>query len=139
LLKFEGKAVYPRNKDHYFAGVYGIEHGIDNLLGTSYEAALFLEHNFDSRGVSSTSIYQNDLFAGLRVNFGDTAGTALFLGGYYDLDHGSTIGRVSFETRLSDNLRFEVEGYVFDADKPEDSLYDARGLDQLTIGLKLTF
>ena len=76
---------------------------------------------------------------GARLDFANTLGTTVRLGGYMDLDFGSVFATIRLETRLNDWLSLEAVGYMAEADDQADRLYTARDIDQLSIGLIWNF
>ena len=139
LFKFEGIHVDRDSGESSRAAVYGVEHVVGGVFGTPWEATLFAEHNFDSRGSAGPSAYQDDLFLGLRLNFANTRDTWLTLGGFRDLQLGGVLGTIEVESRLTHQLSLNA-GYVFvDADDPEDALSAAREFDHVSIGVQWNF
>jgi hypothetical protein len=47
--------------------------------------------------------------------------------------------RVTLETRLSDRILLNIEGYLTHARDRRDALYNARQIDQLSVSLQWNF
>lgn len=139
LFKLESKHVDPRGENAFTAAVGGIEQVFGALLGGNTELFGFIEYNYDSRGTDGPSIYQNDIFIGTRINFSNVLDTNMNAGIFVDLEHGSSLGRVALDTRLTDALRLTVDAYVFEADDPDDALFSARNADQVAVALRWFF
>lgn len=139
LLKFEGRHTELDNGPSYQNLVYGAEYVIGSPFGTRNELVLYLEHNWDSRGVASPNVFQNDLFVGARLNISNGLGTSIRVGGYYDLDYGSLFASARVETRLNDSVSLLAQAYLVDAGDPADVLTGADNLDQFSLNLKWNF
>lgn len=139
LFKLEAKQVRPRNEPSFRAAVYGFEQALGRIGRAPFDLSVFIEHNWDSRGEAAPNFLQNDLFMGLRLDFANTLATVLTLGLFQDLDHGSRLGRVLLETRLTDELSLAGELYLVSAKKPQDRLFGARDLEQVSVKLKWNF
>jgi hypothetical protein len=139
LFKFEGIHVDPRSAGSYNAAVYGIEHNLGTVGSSGWEATLFAEHNWDSRGNARGVVFQNDLFLGARINFANVRDSQLTLGAMYDLDHGGLLGNIEFDTRLTDQLSLNAQYTFVSADDPDDALFTAQDIDQLTVRVEWNF
>lgn len=141
LLKLEAAHVDPEvaGEESYWATVTGIEYLPGEVLDLPWETTLYLEHNWDSRGDDGPSMFQNDVFVGLRIGFGNPNETALRLGAVADLDHGGVLGSATLTTRLNDQLRLEAQYLFVDAHDRRDALYTARDLNQVSMSLQWHF
>ena len=77
------------------------------------DLGLVLEYLWDERGESSNQPFQNDLLAGVRLSFNDTATTDALLGLVQDLDGGATTLSLEASTRLFESFRLSVESTKF--------------------------
>lgn len=141
LLKLEAAHVDPHadGEDTYRAAVAGIEYLPGGFLGLPWETTFYVEYNWDSRGDDGPSVFQNDLFTGMRIDFGNLNETALRIGAVTDLEHGGMLGSATLTTRLIDQFRLEADYLFVDADDRKDALYSARDLDQLSVSVQWHF
>ncbi len=77
------------------------------------DLGLVLEYLWDQRGTDSNQLFQNDLLAGLRFAFNDTATSDALFGIVQDLDNGATTLSIEASTRLFDSYRLKVFGQQF--------------------------
>lgn len=141
LLKLEAARVIPRkdSEDSYWAGVAGIEYLTGSALDLPWETTLYAEYNWDSRGDDGPSIFQNDVFLGLRVGFGNVDETELRLGMVKDLEHDGMLGSAKLTTRLNEQFRLVAEYIFTEANNPSDALFNARDLDQVSVSMQWHF
>ena len=59
------------------------------------------------------TIFDEDLFGGIRLTFNDTADSRVLFGALYDVKDGSTYFYVEASRRLFDNWRIELEARYF--------------------------
>jgi hypothetical protein len=72
------------------------------------ELKWMLEYTYDERGKEQISGINNDLFAGLNLNFNDRQSTNLLLSGFYDFDFGTTIFQTRAERRVGEVWKIAV-------------------------------
>lgn len=125
LLKFEGLARSGKGQ-HYQAFASGFEYTFYGLLDTSIDVGLLSEYHYDSRGDDATTLFNQDIFAGMRITLNDTMDTAFLGGVFYDHDNGSTAYRVEFERRLGDRYKLLIEGQKFSEAARSDLAYNFR-------------
>ena len=77
------------------------------------DVGLVVEYLWDERGDSSNQPFQNDLLAGVRFSFNDTATSDALLGIIQDLDGGATSLSLEASTRLFESFRLSVETTQF--------------------------
>jgi hypothetical protein len=135
-LVLKGEAIYRFNQGSpFFATVFGGEYTINNAFG-GVDLGLLAEFNWDDRKQSKNAptIYDEDIFGGVRLTFNDTADSRVLFGALYDVKDGSTYFYVEASRRLFDNWRIELEARYFTG-KEDDVLQaiDADSYAQLRI------
>ena len=112
IIKFEGMTRTGHGGDRIWAAVGGFEYTFTDVGSSGMDVGLLGEFLYDSRDLDDGpyTVFDNDLFAGVRVTFNDLDSTTLLVGGYVDVDLGSTILTAELETRLYDNIKLSVEG-----------------------------
>jgi hypothetical protein len=118
-LVLKAEALYRFNQGNpFFATVFGGEYTFKNVSGSGVDLGLLAEFNWDDRKSSwrnPGTIYNKDVFAGMRLTFNDAYDTNLLLGTLVDVDNHSTF--ISFEAsrRVFTNWRAELEARFFAA------------------------
>lgn len=77
------------------------------------DLGLVFEYLWDERGLDSNQIFQNDILAGFRFAFNDTATSDALIGFIADLDGGATTLSIEASTRLLESYRLSVLGRKF--------------------------
>ena len=88
----------------YRAAIIGLEHNIYDLAASGYDLVLLAEFATDSRQLDSHTGFQNDLIGGGRLLLNDIDDSEIMLLLTHDLDYTASTARLSYNTRLSDNL-----------------------------------
>jgi len=97
------------HQDDFLAGVGGFEYTFYQVKGAADLGVLF-EYLYDGRGtISPVTVFDDDLFAGVRLALNDTQNTTLLLGSVIDRDDGSTSGLLEAERRLGRHVTVELE------------------------------
>lgn len=103
------------------AAAFGFEYTLVGIANSSLDIGIIGEYIYDDRAIAETTLYDNDLMMGLRVNLNDPESTELLLGLIQDMQRDSTILSIELSRRLSDSLKFELSLAVFnniDKDDP---------------------
>lgn len=127
--------------DSHFAAVGGLEYTLVGFAGSRTDVGLVAEYAWDQRGddPTTTSLFDNDLFLGLRLTPNDTVSTQLLMGVMQDLGEAETVLTIEASRRLGSHWRLILDAWFFLA-QPEDSiLYDIRDDDFLRLELAYFF
>jgi hypothetical protein len=123
------------------AVVGGFEYTIFDLFGGDASLGLLAEYLYDDRGLDISSgliigaAYDDDVFAGLRLQLNDVADTYLLAGVSVDRDDASTTVSLEASRRLDDRWRLELEGWGFFNVSPDDVLAAVADDDHLILRL----
>ncbi len=100
--------------DRYVAFTGGFERTLVGILGSATDLGLLAEYLYDSRGLSATTPFQNDLFLGTRLALNDVQGSELLTGAIIDLESGALLLSAEGSRRLGDSwsLSLEVRAFV---------------------------
>ncbi len=83
------------------------------LIG-AVDVTLLSEYARDVRPVGTPiTVYDNDVFTGLRVAANDLSGTELLAGAFVDVRSGFALGRLEAQRRLDDHFKVAVQGTLF--------------------------
>ena len=140
LLKLEAisrhghQGVDARN---FGAVVVGFEHTIGGFAEYIWDLGLIAEYNWDDRPRSAPpTIFDRDVFLGLRMQFNDASDSSILAGLLLDTTKNSVYARIEGSTRIRDNLRLEIEGaFVLDVDPLDYVLRQIKDDAFLTIRL----
>jgi hypothetical protein len=115
---FKAEALYRwGHSDPFFATVFGGEYTIKNAFDDDIDVGLLLEYNHDDRNATNPgTVFDNDVFGGVRFTFRDKSDTQVLFGALVDVENGSTYAYVESSTRLDDDWRAGVEGRLFSGD-----------------------
>jgi len=134
---------YHRNGyfDRYFAAVGGFEYTFYGVGGGKTDLGLLSEYAYDERGdkPTTTSIYDNDAFFGMRLTPNDTAGTQLLMGFMQDLEESENLLVVEASRRFGDHWRLILEAWLFLNAPRQRILYDLRDDDFARLELAYYF
>ena len=116
LWKFEG-IVRNGQGATFGALVGGFEHTFYQIRQSAADLGLLIEYLYDDRdddpALAPATLFQNDLFAGLRLAFNDIQDTSILAGAIVDLDNQSTLFQVEAQRRLGDHWSAEIQGRFF--------------------------
>ncbi|MEM7505757.1 MAG: hypothetical protein AAF415_03345 [Pseudomonadota bacterium] len=99
--------------DNFVSFTGGFEHTLFGVFDSTADLGLITEYAFDERGQNALTAFQNDLILGTRLALNDAEDTAFLLTSAFDMNDGAVALRLEGETRLSDNLKLELEGQGF--------------------------
>lgn len=117
-LVLKGEAIYRwGHSDPFFAIVGGGEYTIRNAFDGDIDVGLLVEYNFDDRNATNPgTVFDNDLFGGVRVSFKDESDTQILVGALVDTEDGSSYVYLESSRRFGDDWRAGVELRLFNGD-----------------------
>ncbi len=113
-------------EEDFGAATAGFEYSFARLPGapdSSMSLSAFLEYLYDSRGDQALTSFENDVFAGLRLDGNDAAGTSIEAGIIQDASESSRVISFEAERRFGAHLRTRLTARFFDL-APTDFLAD---------------
>ena len=138
LWKLE--AIYSDNKlEDFYAAVGGFEFTSYGIAGGSADLGWLLEYHYDERGENLLSVFQKDLYAGVRYSGNDIASTQLLVGALYDLDNDTVFGSIEASRRFGEEWVLSLEARLFNQVDRRDPLYPLRRDDYLELQLQRFF
>lgn len=137
LLKLEVIARSTAAQDHQ-ALVGGFEYTFFDI-GAGMDIGALLEYHHDTRGLGTNAIFQNDLFAGIRLGLNDEQSTEFLAGGYLDLDNDSVFFRLEGSRRFGSSFKASLNAQLFNISEPTDPQYFIRQDDYLEFSLGYYF
>lgn len=101
---------------YFTAMTAGFEYLVADIYrGTSLSP--MLEYNHDDRKNATVNIYDNDLFAGFRIDLNDLSDTRIKGGALTDLEGGTVLGTVEGNRRFGESWKVLLEGRFFSVRK----------------------
>ncbi len=99
--------------DTIWAGVGGLEYTFYDIAQSGIDVGLLAEYLYDSRGDSGASVFQDDIFGGIRLAFNDTQDSQVLVGAIVDRDLGSTFFNLEASRRITDHWKAAAEIRAF--------------------------
>jgi len=127
--------------DPYVAATGGLEYTFYGFAGGKSDVGLVAEYVYDERGddPEMTSIFDDDLFLGLRLSPNDLAGTQVLMGFMQDLGDPENAVSVEASRRFGDHWRLSLDLWLF-LDAPENNvIYYIRDDDFVRLELAYHF
>ena len=122
----------------YIAATFGFEYTFYGILDSAVDLGTLMEYSWESRN-ENAGIFDNDLFAGLRLAFNDVQSSEVLGGVFYDTDLGSASLRIEASRRLGDSWKLSAEMQVFSHVDASDPLTAFAADDYLQIELARYF
>jgi len=138
LWKWEG---YFRNGyfQDYFATVGGFEYTFFDVAGSGHDISVLSEYSWNDRDDGGMTIFQNDLFGGLRWAPNDEAGTQLLVGFSQDMEQHENALTIEASRRFGAHWRLIVEAWCFLNAEPSGVLHELRDDDFARLELAYYF
>lgn len=126
--------------DDFIALVGGFEYTYYQVGSGVYDVGVLVEYLRDERGVSAPStLFQDDLFLGVRLGFNDTQNTALLAGVLSDLGGEERSLFVEFERRINSRWSMALEGRFFLSSEISSPQYALKEDSFMTLSLSWYF
>lgn len=125
--------------ENYNAFVGGFEYTFVGINESAADLGVLLEYNYDSRDHLALTVFENDIFAGMRLALNDPQSSELLAGVMYDLDFNSKSFRLEASRRLGESYKLGVEAHLFWDVDPLDPMYAFRKDDFVQITLASYF
>lgn len=123
LLHVAGRADRDGDTRDSLAYSFEVENQTYGVFGMDADLSLLMAYTGNSLGRDSTDIFQDDISLGAKLNWNNVGSTEVSLLVNHDMTYGSSFGTLSFETRLRDNLKLELDFVDF---------FDVDGRDTLS-------
>ena len=100
---------------------------------TSMDLGILAEYHWDERGTSGPSIFNHDLFGGVRLAANDVNDTQVLAGFITDMNNRSTMLNLEASRRLSNFWKVELEVRLFVDASRNDPSYGLRNEDYIQL------
>lgn len=123
------------------AWVLGVEYTIFQLARSSWDLGLIAERIADDRDEVDVpaTLFDDELFLGVRLGFNNQADSSLLLGGYLDRQTKEAIYRAEFSHRINRVFSLSLTATTFSANKADQSLSMLRNDDFISLTLSAHF
>ncbi len=138
LWKWEGYFRKGYAQD-YFATVGGFEYTFYDVAGSGHDVGLLSEYCWNDRNDGGLTIFQNDLFGGLRWTPNDAAGTQLLMGFSQDMEQDENAMSIEASRRFGSHWRLTLEAWLFLNAEGSGVLHDLRDDDFARLELAYYF
>jgi hypothetical protein len=113
LIKHE--SIYNQNSfEDYLSTVYGFEYTFFQLNDGLFDLGVLFEHLYSNKSRIVDEVFNNDVFAGVRVALNDVQSSSLLFGVIYDPDSSEGIVKFESEKRVGQDWTIAVNAlYIF--------------------------
>ncbi len=123
----------------YAALTAGFEYTLTGVLDSGIDLGLLAEYLYDDRGINATTVFQDDVFAGVRLSFNDVSSSEVLFGIYADRDSDAHIVNLEANRRLGKSTRLTLEARWFNDIPATDPLYSQHHDDYVQMELAYYF
>ncbi len=112
---FKAEAIYRWGQNNpFFATVFGGEYTFKDPFAEGFDLGVLAEYNYDDRDANNPgTIFDNDIFAGLRLTMNDETDTHALIGALVDVRDGSSYLYLESSRRVGEDWRVGLEARVF--------------------------
>src|SRR6185503_13806955 len=135
----EGFNNFSGKEETYVAGGLGAEYTFKSFFNTGADVGLLGEFLWDSRGRRSTSLFEHDMFLGVRVNLNDKDDTRALFGYIQDVKDSDKIFYLGASRRITDAIRVDLQARFFLNPSNDRILVDVRNDHYVQLSLQYRF
>ncbi|MFH0780982.1 MAG: hypothetical protein V2B20_03390 [Pseudomonadota bacterium] len=117
----------------------GFEYTFFAIANTAMDVGLIGEYIYDSRETAKTSLYDNDIMSGIRLNINDLHSKELLVGVVRDTRRNSTVLRLEYSQRLGTAFKLETSAICFPAIDQTDPAYFYHKDSSVTLSISYYF
>ncbi len=113
----------------YFAATGGFEYTFVGVGGSNADMGLLCEYAYNDRDDGGQTIFQNDLFVGMRMTPNDAASTHLLMGFAQDTEKSENAFSIEASRRFGANWRLILEAWFFLDSADDSAIHELRDAD----------
>jgi len=121
--------------DPFNALTGGFEYTFTNAWDSNTDLGVLFEYLFDSRGSSTSTPFEDDIFLAARLALNNAQGTEMLAGAVLDRETGATFINVEGSRRLGDRWKLNVELRAFVGVLENDPFFGFRNDDHIQLEL----
>ncbi|GAB4181057.1 MAG: hypothetical protein Tsb002_00620 [Wenzhouxiangellaceae bacterium] len=107
--------------DNFIAVTGGFEYTLFQISDTAADLGLLMEYHHDGRAVTEPfTLFDDDLFIGMRLSLNDIQNTSVLGGIVYDLSSQASFINIEAERRIGDSLSAEFRLRIFAGAAPNN-------------------
>ncbi len=139
LLKLDGAKRWGQGRAYYSLAT-GVEYSIYDFNGSDGQMGLIVEYTRNNRSrTAPPTIYNNDLFLGVRWQNNDVNSTEMLVSSLIDLEKNSQLYKLTWSRRLNDYFKLDLEGAWLGAMSKEEPIAYLEKESYLEASLKYFF
>lgn len=116
---FKGEVISVSGLGERFAALTGgFEFTQNNILDTVYDLGWIVEVSLDERGDDAESVYEHDVFLGIRLGFNDEDSSEMLLGINVDYETREQLYVLEFKRRISESMTLSLDALVVAGSAP---------------------
>ena len=123
----------------YFATVGGFEYTFYDIAGSGNDIGVLSEYSWNDRDDGGMTLFQNDLFLGMRWSPNDEASTQFLMGFAQDLENAENAMSLEASRRFGSNWKLILEAWLFLDSEPGHVLHELRDDDFARLELAYYF
>ncbi len=100
--------------DPFFAAVAGFEYTVFDAFGSGADIGILGEYLYDGRDQEApATVFDNDIFAGLRITMNDPQDTNILMGATVDLNNQHIFFNLDATRRIGENWQLQLDARLF--------------------------
>jgi hypothetical protein len=123
----------------YNAIAAGFEYTFVGIMDSAIDLGLLSEYNYDDRGESASTIFEDDIAIGARLAFNNAQSSEALIGMVWDRNTGGKFFNIEASQRIGDSWLLEVQGRFFSSQKPSDLAFAFTKDDYIELFLTYNF
>jgi hypothetical protein len=124
------------SSDSFAAAVTGIEYTFVGIRDSAADVGVLFEYLYDGRSASAPpTVFDNDVFFGIRLAINGVSDTSLLAGAVVDVDTPETLVNIEFSRRFGDSLTLESRLRLFANAREGDASYSLAQDDYFELAL----
>ena len=138
---WKGEAIGRAGQGGYFGAMSGgLEYSFYDVKASGVDIGVLLEYHRDARPFDApVTIFDHDVFTGMRIALNDVADTTFLGGVMVDVHDASQLVTLEASRRLSDHVKLELEARFLTNIDRDQVVYDLRKDDVVQLRLSYYF
>jgi len=108
------------DRDSFTAVTGGFEYTFSNIRDKGLDVGVLVEYSRDPRGVEMLTVFDDDIFSGVRLAFNDVQSTEILAGAAVDRNTGAMFVNVEGSRRFGSSFTLDIQMRAFVNASPEN-------------------